>query len=222
MLDPKLKTSKEVERFLWSALSTARIASGGVQRLTSAVSSESLMCHRPWPIYLNFMPYSLSTSSHVSSLHTRSLLAAKKKTLGWYHSFNRYLCFSPCIASSFSFFFLSFYLNSWYARGRKRVVIILWCAGPVSSQRGRRTIIIIIIRAQGGGHAYAALCCDTLCYACSMWWPLWKCREWWEEMMISVQRRAQTECTQSSYKKKKVPRISFKVWVEFDRPPFWT
>lgn len=174
MLDPKLKTSKEVERFLWSALSTARIASGGVQRLTSAVSSESLVCHRPWPIYLNFMPYSLSTSSHVSSLHTRSLLAAKKKTLGWYHSFNRYLCFSPCIASS-SFFFLSFYLNSWYARGRKRVVIILWCAGPVSSQRGRRTIIIIIIiRAQGGGHAYAALCCDTLCYACSMCWPLWK------------------------------------------------
>lgn len=174
MLDPKLKTSKEVERFLWSALSTARIASGGVQRLTSAVSSESLVCHRPWPIYLNFMPYSLSTSSHVSSLHTRSLLAAKKKLWVDITASIAISAFPPALLLLFSFFFLSFYLNSWYARGRKRVVIILWCAGPVSSQRGRRTIIIIIIRAQGGGHAYAALCCDTLCYACSMCWPLWK------------------------------------------------
>lgn len=89
----------------------------GVRCLTSLVSSENLMCHRPWPIY--FMPYSLPSSSHVSFLHTRSQLSTccqkeeeeeeKKNPLGWYHvslSLSRYLCFSPASL-------LRFCLSTW-------------------------------------------------------------------------------------------------------------
>lgn len=81
-----------------------------------------------------------------------------------------YLCcccfFYPlpcCIAS----FFLSFYLNSWYARGRKCVVIILWClVQPVARY----------YKGTGRRPCETTLCCAMLCYACSVPWPLWRCR----------------------------------------------
>lgn len=170
ILDLRLKRSKEEERFLWSTLSTARIASGGVQRLTSLVSSEKPHV----PSSMAYILYALLTRHpHASHLSTPDLYLLpkkkKKQPLGWYHashSLSPYLPPHPCITS----LFLSFYLNSWYARGRECVVVIRWCAAP-SLCSGWRAII----RAQGGGRAMPRY--PALCYACSMWWPLWKCRD---------------------------------------------
>lgn len=73
---------------------------------------------------------------HAHHPHTIST-CCQKKPLGWYHTAQVAISaftFSPPHASLS--LFLSFYLNSWYARGR--IVIILWCAAPALLQRVAR------------------------------------------------------------------------------------
>lgn len=115
--------------------------------LTSLVSSENLMCHRPWPIY--FMPYSLSSSSQLSHLST--CCQKKKKTFG---------LISHSLISAFPlhcFFVFVFLLEFLICKREKmRSYHSLMCC-PTSLCSGWRAII----RAQGGGHAmlcYAMLC----------------------------------------------------------------
>lgn len=119
--NPRLNRSKKgEERFLCNTLSTARIASGGVQRLTSAAASEkphvpSSMADILYALFTLFILTRLISPRQIyNSLYL--LPKNKKNPSGWYHVSRGS---SPCIASFF-FFFLSFYLNSWYARGENR------------------------------------------------------------------------------------------------------
>ena len=138
---------KGEKRFLCNTLSTARIASGGVQRLTSAAASEkphvpSSMADILYALFtLSILTCLISPRQIYNSLY---LLPKNKKTLRvdiTYHA-----ALPP--ASLLSFFFLSFYLNSWYARGENR---------RISLQRAAR-----YYKRAGGRPRYATL---TLCYA---------------------------------------------------------
>lgn len=77
----------------------------------------------------------------------------------------------------FFVFFLSFYLNSWYARGRKCVVIILWCAAP--------SLCSGYYKGTGREAGRAMLCYAVLRYAMHA-----QCGENAGIMAISIQRRA--------------------------------
>lgn len=109
---PRLNRSKKgEERFLCNTLSTARIASGGVQRLTSAAASEkphvpSSMADILYALFTLFILTRLISPRQIyNSLY---LLPKNKKTLRVDITFHAAL--PP--ASLLFFFFLSFYLNS--------------------------------------------------------------------------------------------------------------
>lgn len=109
---PRLNRSKKgEERFLCNTLSTARIASGGVQRLTSAAASEkphvpSSMADILYALFTLFILTRLISPRQIyNSLY---LLPKNKKTLRVDITFHAAL--PP--ASLLLFFFLSFYLNS--------------------------------------------------------------------------------------------------------------
>lgn len=125
------------------------------------------MCHCPWPIY--FMPYSLLSSSNISSLHSWSQLSTccqkKKKS-----------CVTQFESLSLSFplhcFFVFVFLLEFLICKREKMCSYhsLMCC-PISLQR-----VAHYYKGTGKQPCYATLCCATLCYACSIWWPLWKCR----------------------------------------------
>lgn len=109
---PRLNGSKKgEERFLCNTLSTARIASGGVQRLTSAAASEkphvpSSMADILYALFTLFILTRLISPRQIyNSLY---LLPKNKKNLRVDITFHAAL--PP--ASLLLFFFLSFYLNS--------------------------------------------------------------------------------------------------------------
>lgn len=117
--------------------------------LTSLVSSENLMCHRPWPIY--FMPYSLSSSSQLSQLST---CCQKKKNL-WVDITQLDLSFFPLHC-----FFVFVFLLEFLICKREKIFDVL---PHVSLQQvaryykgtGRRPCYAVLryaMHAQCGGH----------------------------------------------------------------------
>lgn len=152
--------AKEIEeRGFCEALSTPRIASCRVwvSNLFSVIRKPHVPSSMAYILYALFTVFIPKYFVSLFTVDLNSLLVAKKNnnpTLDWYHvshSLSSYLSFSPCIAS----LCLSFYLNSWYARGRKCVVIVLWYAAPAFSAGG--TLL--------KGHSKAAMpCYIMLCY----------------------------------------------------------
>lgn len=198
------------------ALSTARIASGG-----GSVSNLSGVVRKPHvPSSMAYILYALFTLLILTCLispHQISILyllpkrrKKMKKTL-WvdimFHSAWVVISASPL----HRFFVFVFLLEFLICKREKMRSYHSLTHRPVSSQR-----VVRYHKGTGRRPCYATLRCATICYACSMWWPLLKCRDV-VRGIISVQRRA--PCVSAgprlnvhnlSSNKKKVPHISFK------------
>lgn len=170
--------SNEEERFLWSTLSTARTASGrgtGVRPLWCRQKTSCAIVHGLYTLCL-IHSHHPHTSHNLNSL----LVAKKNKKTLWVDITqleSLSLLFPLHRFFLFFVFFLSFYLNSWYARGRKRVVIILWCAAP--------SLCSGYYKGTGREAGRVMLCYAVLRYAMHA-----QCGENAGIMGISIQRRA--------------------------------
>lgn len=120
------------------------------------------------PSSMSYILYALFTHVILTRLTISTLYLLPKKqttTTGLISRFTQLESISLLFSASL---FLSFYLNSWYARGRKMCGYHSYMCCPISLQRVGNTTI----RAKGGGRAM--LWCATLGYACSMWRPIFK------------------------------------------------
>lgn len=129
----------------------------------------------------------------ISPWQISTLYLLPKKTLGWYHvlhSLSHYLCIFFPLHCFFVFVFLLQFLIC--KREKMRSYHSLMCS-PISLQW-----VAHYYKGTGTLPSYATLCCAMLCYACSMWWPLWKCSN--NGKRISASRGGlyvfKAECTQ--------------------------
>lgn len=126
--------------------------------------------------------------SHFSTTDLNSLLVAKKKKKMKKPFWVDIMFHSAWVVISASplrrFFVFVFLLEFLICKREKMRSYHSLTRRPVSSRR-----VVRYHKGTGRRPCYATLRCATICYACSMWWPLWKRRDV-ARGIISVQRRA--------------------------------
>lgn len=154
ILDPRLKRSKEQERFLWSFLSTARIASGrgSASNLSGVVRKPHVPSSMAYILYALVTLLILTRLISPHQISTLYLLPKKKKTFGLISCFTQLESLS-LLFPLHRFFVFVFLLEFLICKRERTCSYHSWMCCPISLQR--------VVRYYKGTGREAA----TLCYA---------------------------------------------------------
>lgn len=181
---------------------------GSVSKLSSVIRKPHVPSCMAYILYALFTLLILTHLISPQQISTLYLLPKKKNNL-WV-DIMLHTAWVPISAFSLHCFSVFVFLLEFLIckREKMRSYHSLMCR-PISSQR-----VVHYYKGTGRWPCYAMLCCATLCYACSMWWPLWKCRNNGKGLLASrgglhVFKKG-PDWMYTTYPHTKVPQIKFK------------